>query len=401
MPAPYRVIQWATGSVGGEALRAVLVHPQLELAGVRVYSDDKEGRDAGELCGAGPTGIRATQDADALLAAPADCVLYMPRHADLDEVCALLASGKNVIATPFLFYGEAYPEPDRSQLARACAQGNSSLHGTGIHPGFIGTVLPLALSGVSRRIERLHDPGARELDPLRQPAHHVRQHALRPRAREATLDGQSVRALQQRSCSRSRSRCSPRGSAPSSTSVTDHQELVAADEALRDPRRPHRGGTVCGQRYRWRGIARGRVLIEIEALWTVGPKYPDAWPKPRDGWTIRIEGDPSVQLHFMLARELRPPRRAVPRACPRRRRRHGHARGQRRAGRVRGAAGNPQRARSAAHTRGDELRGTRLMAAIADYADGGLRSLRSLIRPSQAPADSPLRAGRAPPRRDR
>ena len=39
--------------------------------------------------------------------------------------------------------------------------------------------------------------------------------------------------------------------------------------------------------------------IEIQALWTVGPTYPEAWPKPRDGWTIRIEGDPSAQLHFV------------------------------------------------------------------------------------------------------
>ena len=134
MTPPYRVIQWATGSVGRESLRAVLAHPDLELAGVRVYSADKEGCDAGELCGAAATGVRATQDTAALLATHADCVLYMPRTADLDEVCAILASGKNVVATPFLFYGHAYPEAERAKLERACAQGKSSVHGT----GFIG-----------------------------------------------------------------------------------------------------------------------------------------------------------------------------------------------------------------------------------------------------------------------
>ena len=41
----YRVIQWATGSVGREALRAILIHPELELAGVYVYSADKSGCD--------------------------------------------------------------------------------------------------------------------------------------------------------------------------------------------------------------------------------------------------------------------------------------------------------------------------------------------------------------------
>jgi hypothetical protein len=32
MPAPHRVVQWRTGNVGAEALRAILEHPDLELA---------------------------------------------------------------------------------------------------------------------------------------------------------------------------------------------------------------------------------------------------------------------------------------------------------------------------------------------------------------------------------
>jgi hypothetical protein len=36
----YRVIQWTTGGVGAEALKAIIMHPQLELAGVKAYSDD-------------------------------------------------------------------------------------------------------------------------------------------------------------------------------------------------------------------------------------------------------------------------------------------------------------------------------------------------------------------------
>ena len=47
------------------------------------------------------------------------------------------------------------------------------------------------------------------------------------------------------------------------------------------------------------GVAGGRTLIEIEALWTLGPDYPEGWPRPRDGWTIQIEGEPSAQLHFV------------------------------------------------------------------------------------------------------
>ena len=44
-----RVVQWTTGSVGRRAARAVLRHPDLELAGVFAYGPDKVGRAAAEL----------------------------------------------------------------------------------------------------------------------------------------------------------------------------------------------------------------------------------------------------------------------------------------------------------------------------------------------------------------
>ncbi|MGH3584041.1 MAG: dihydrodipicolinate reductase, partial [Mycobacterium sp.] len=48
----------------------------LELVGVRVYSEAKDGRDAGELIGRPPVGVTATTDTAAILALDADCVIY-------------------------------------------------------------------------------------------------------------------------------------------------------------------------------------------------------------------------------------------------------------------------------------------------------------------------------------
>ena len=64
---PYRVIQWATGTVGIHAVPAIAAHPDLELTGLWVHSDSKAGRDAGEICGGPALGVIATNDADALL----------------------------------------------------------------------------------------------------------------------------------------------------------------------------------------------------------------------------------------------------------------------------------------------------------------------------------------------
>ena len=42
----YKVIQWATGVVGTAAPKGVIRHPKLELVGVKVYNDEKAGKDA-------------------------------------------------------------------------------------------------------------------------------------------------------------------------------------------------------------------------------------------------------------------------------------------------------------------------------------------------------------------
>ncbi|MDP6242964.1 MAG: dihydrodipicolinate reductase, partial [Myxococcota bacterium] len=89
MAEKYRVIQWATGVVGSAALKGILRHPQLELVGVKVYSDSKAGRDAGEIIGVEDTGVVATQDIDSIMALEADCVIYCPMPWDLGEMCRL------------------------------------------------------------------------------------------------------------------------------------------------------------------------------------------------------------------------------------------------------------------------------------------------------------------------
>ena len=57
----YRVIQWSTGELGRKAIAGIVGHPELELAGTWVFSEDKDGRDVGEVCGLAPLGVRTTR----------------------------------------------------------------------------------------------------------------------------------------------------------------------------------------------------------------------------------------------------------------------------------------------------------------------------------------------------
>ena len=77
----------------------------MQLVGARVYTDDKNGMDIGTLVGRDAIGVSAPPPTSrAILALDADCVLYTPRTARVDDVCALLASGKNVATTAFMFH---------------------------------------------------------------------------------------------------------------------------------------------------------------------------------------------------------------------------------------------------------------------------------------------------------
>jgi hypothetical protein len=80
--------------------------------------------------------------------------------------------------------------------------------------------------------------------------------------------------------------------------VTASVEAVAAEHDHEIFDHVLRAGTTAGQRWNWTGRRDGAALVEIETLWTVGNEYPKHWPKPQHGWTLTIEGDPSMRAHF-------------------------------------------------------------------------------------------------------
>ncbi len=141
----YRVIQWATGTVGIHSVPAIAAHPDLELVGLWVHSDSKAGRDAGEVCGSEPVGVVSTQDMDHLLYdVDADVVVYMA-NSDLrpdgviDDICKMLVAGKNVVNTSFVALLHLDTERSRQTYDRiqsACLEGGTSFYTSGIDPGF-------------------------------------------------------------------------------------------------------------------------------------------------------------------------------------------------------------------------------------------------------------------------
>jgi hypothetical protein len=298
---PYRVIQWATGNVGRAAVQGIVSHPQLELVGAWVHSADKAGRDVGELCGVGRLGVQATTDIEAILAMPADCVLYSPLLPQLDEVVRLLESGKNVVTPVGWFY--PFNTPGVAQLEAACRSGGVSLHGTGIHPGGITELVPLTISALSRNIRHVR---AEEFSDIRvyRAELVVREVMLFGKApaeaqSSPMLDllgfgfGQSIDMV-----------AAALGMRLDPHKATTH-EMAVATAPIETPVGVIATGTVAAQRFAWQGLVHGQPVVTVRVNWLMGERHLDPpWTLGGERFEVEVEGDPAVHVTF---RGLQPP----------------------------------------------------------------------------------------------
>jgi hypothetical protein len=287
-------------------LRAIIEHPDLDLTGVVVYSPDKDGVDAGELCGVARTGVTATTDPGTALAGGADAVCYTPRIPNLDEVCGLLAGGANVVATPFLFYPAAYGPSVVDPLTEACRRGGTSVHGTGINPGFVADLLVLVSSGLLRSLDHIevHELGNWSLLESRAMVFENARFGSLPD--DATLASNPYARTMGGYFKESIAMVAA-GLGVTLDRCTESQELLMTDEPIDILSGTVEPGTVSGQHFRWAGVAGGRDLLSIDAWWWVGGERPAGYPSRRpDGWSIDIEGSPSMRLSLLTMGSLDP-----------------------------------------------------------------------------------------------
>ena len=152
---PLRVIQWTTGNIGRRSLHAIIGRDDMELVGVYAHGADKVGVDAAELSGwPEPTGVTATNDVDALLATKPDACCYNPLWPNIDELTRLLESGVNVCSSAAWITGGKQSPEDLERIRKACEKGNSTIFGSGAHPGMTNLV-GMVLSGSCERVDEI------------------------------------------------------------------------------------------------------------------------------------------------------------------------------------------------------------------------------------------------------
>jgi 2,4-diaminopentanoate dehydrogenase len=291
-----RVIQWATGGVGRAAIEGVLAHPELEVAGCWVHSEEKDGQDIGTLAGTDPIGIAASTDIDAVLAIDADCVVYSPFMADPRVVTRILESGKNVVTPLGWFYP---PSDDRRRMDTVARDAGVTLHGTGIHPGGITERFPLMVSALSGIITHVR---AEEFSDIRTygAPDVIRDWMLFGKTPEEARTSIMADALGSGFRQSVWMVADTLGFDLDPELRTTH-EMAVATEPIDSPIGPIQPGTVAAQRFRWEGLVDGEPVVTAAVNWLMGEEHLDpAWAFGPGGerFEVEVTGDPSCLTTF-------------------------------------------------------------------------------------------------------
>lgn len=288
--SPYRVVQWTTGNVGRSSVRAIAGNPNYDLVGLFAWSDDKVGRDAGELAGIDPLGVTATNDAAALLALKPDCVVYNPMWINVDELVQILSAGVNVVTSASFITGHNLGD-DRARLDEACRKGGSTLFGSGVSPGF-AELLAIVAATACDRVDKITITETADTTLYDSPD------TERPVGFGAAIDDPDLEPMAARGTAvfaeAVRLVADAMGVELDEITCSCEYAQTTADLSMASWTIP--AGHVAGVFASWQGIVNGQCVIDINVRWRKGQTLEPDWQLDGDGWKITIDGRPTVNM---------------------------------------------------------------------------------------------------------
>jgi hypothetical protein len=290
--------------MGRTALRRVIDHPDLELTGVYVYDPRKVGVDAGEIARRPPTGVRATNRIEDILALRPEVVLHMsritlPYEQQNADVAALLGAGINVVSTAGFHHpachGLAYAGP----LLEACKRGGSTLAGVGLNPGFIAERVATLLTGLCAQLESVacYEIADASSMPAPEFVFGLMGFGADPAQRDVTREplaamyGELFMEVLHAVAEALGSRVA--------SFEPEHTVALAPNEIrIRAGLIPQ--GTVAATQWCWRARLESGVEVQHCVTWTADPALQGASKREAAAWRIEIGGRPNVKATIAL-----------------------------------------------------------------------------------------------------
>jgi 2,4-diaminopentanoate dehydrogenase len=310
---PLRVVQWATGNVGTRSLRQVVAHPDMELVGLYVSSDDKVGLDAARLIERDigyegtclDTGVISTNKLADIVALKADCVLYMRQGTDFDEVCALLEAGTNIVTTLGDFHHpDSMDAGVRARVEAACVKGGSSIYSQGCSPGFITESMLLTLTQLARRIDCITIDEYADMTSRNSPdmIFNIMGYGVAPGA----FDQNKVDYVKHDFAASLAQSADALGMEIDAWEAFG--ELSAAKATVAIAAGTIEAGTVGAQRITIEGKKDGVARLRFRANWYCTTDVEHDWTLRASGWRVLVEGDTplDVSITYPVSAEAYP-----------------------------------------------------------------------------------------------
>ena len=296
-----RILQWSAGNVGRRSIIALHNNPHLELVGCYVRGADKAGKDAGVLAGIGPIGVIASSDVEALLALQPDCVSYNGLWASPDDFCRILERGINIVTTSAFVTGHALGEVARNRILDACRRGNSSIFGSGIHPGF-SSLISLVAAGICDRIENI------SLLESVDATGYASKETWESCGFGAPIGAPGLEDVLRKGSAVFSDGIHLAGEVLKLTfdEIAFRADFSAAVEDCDFGFMQIAKGCVAGVNAGWHGIVSGRSVVELRYRWKMGNRVEPDYPL-HQGYVVSVKGRPNVDFtlkHGMPAGEV-------------------------------------------------------------------------------------------------
>jgi 2,4-diaminopentanoate dehydrogenase len=303
-----KVVQWSTGNVGRHAIAGIAARPELELTGVWVSSDAKAGQDAGRLAGLGrDLGVSATTDAEALIAAKPDCIVYAAMADNrlpeaIGDLTKFLAAGINVVSSCPVFLQYPYgvvPAELLDPIEAAAQAGGASLFVNGVDPGFANDWLPLVLTSVSERIDEVRCMELLDYATYDNPTVLFDVMGFgKPLDETPMLLMPGVLSLAWGSVVRQLA-------AGLDVELDELKETVVrlpAPDTFEIPSGTIKEGTMAALRFEVLGMKNGRPVCVLEHVTRLRPDLGPDWPQPagQGCYRVQVTGEPNYTLDMQL-----------------------------------------------------------------------------------------------------
>ncbi|MEA1971393.1 MAG: dihydrodipicolinate reductase [Thermodesulfobacteriota bacterium] len=156
-----RVVQYGLGPIGSATARHIMEREGMELVGGVDIDPAKTGRDVGEVIGLdGPVGFPVVKDLSMVLERTGADVVLHTTSSFFDffesQIVDILEAGLDIVSTSEELSFPWLSHPDAAARIDAAARNaGKTVLGTGVNPGFLMDSLPLSLTAICQRVDRI------------------------------------------------------------------------------------------------------------------------------------------------------------------------------------------------------------------------------------------------------